>query len=339
MPSRSPFSSPRADRNRLSRRSFNLCLGAGVIAGPAAAIAQQSDLPIIGFVSAVGPSERHINAFLQGLADYGRRPGKHVRVEERYADGDVARLNAHIAELIRLGTRVFVAAGDNAMKLIQEQSPTAPIVVAAASNYGSLTMGGSISRPGGNVTGFALMSADLAAKRLQLLREIMPDLKLVTGLVNPTSVSAQSLEAYRNGARALGIEVRELAVTPTLDLDAAFRAEKAAGSRAIVAYRNFLFETRQADITAAVAASGLGSMFEERFYVKAGALMAYSVSLHDLFRSAAVHVVKILDGARPADLPIELPTRFELTVNQKTATALGLTIPPSILIRADEVIE
>jgi putative ABC transport system substrate-binding protein len=309
------------------------------MSAPCAPARAQQALPIVGFISAVGRTDRHIEAFHQGLIEHGRQPGRHVRIEERYADGDLERLRRQIAELIGLGTRVFVTAGDNAMLLIQAQAPQAAVVVAAAGNYGNLTLGGSISRPGGNVTGFALLSADLSAKRLQLLRDIMPALRRVSVLVNPTAPSAPPVEAYRSGAASLGIEVRVLEVTAGLDLTAAFATERAAGSDAIVAYRNYLFESRHDEIIRALAVSGLASAFEERFYVRAGALMAYSVLLPDLFRRAAGKVVKILDGARPADLPVELPTRFDLTVNARTAKALSLTIPPAILIAADEVIE
>lgn len=327
---------------RVHRRAVAFGLTASILPAGRRAHSQPAQQPIVGFVSAVGPSQRHIDAFRQGLGEHGRRQGQNIRIEERYAEGDIARLKRQIADLIALGTQVFVTAGDHAMALIQEQAPAAPIVVAAAGNYGNLTMGGSISRPGGNVTGFAVLSADLAAKRLQLLRDVIPGLKIVTVLINPVNPAGPTfpaVDAYRNGAKALGIAMRELPVTPGLDLTAALRNERSAGSGAVVAYRNFLFESRQADITAALAASGLASMFEERFFVKAGALMAYAVSLHDLFRRSAGHVAKILDGARPADLPIELPTRFELAVNLKTAAALGLTIPPTTLVLADEVIE
>lgn len=297
-------------------------------------------LPIIGIVSLATRSSRHIEAFVNGLTELGRVPGKHLQIEERYAAGDVSRLKDHIAGLLKLGTSIFLATGDNAMLIVQEQAPNAAIVVAPAGNYGNLTMGGTISRPGGNVTGFALLSADLAAKRLQLLGEVVPGTKRVTVLSSPQSVTPPlQIEAYRNAGQALGIEVRLLPIMPENDLVAAFAAEKAAGTQAIVGFRNFRFEARQSDITMALTTSALPSMFEERFYVKAGGLMAYTVDLSDLLRRAAGYVVKILDGAKPSALPIELPSRFELIINRTTVSALGLTIPPAILIRADEVIE
>lgn len=322
----------------VSRRAAALGLGASLLVRCSAARAQASKRPIIGFVSAVGPREGHIESFRQGISEQGRR-GEDVQIEERYAEGDLTRMKAQIADLIAMGTRIFVTAGDNAMLLVQAQDPSAAVVVAAAGNYGNLTMGGSISRPGGNVTGFAVLSADLAAKRMQLLRDIVPGMQTISVLLNPASPSAFPLEAYRNGANALGLVTRVVSVMPEVDLVTAFQGEREAGSQGVLCYRNFLFESRQADIIAALSASRLPSCFEESFFVKSGALLSYSPSLPDLFRRSAAHVVKILDGVRPADIPIELPTRFEIAINLKTARALQLEVPTSILFRADDVIE
>jgi putative tryptophan/tyrosine transport system substrate-binding protein len=296
--------------------------------------------PLVGFVSAVGRNAGHVAALEQGLREAGVEPGRTIDIAERHADGDLARMKGHIDELVKSGASVFVTAGDNAMRLIQDSAPRVPIVVAVLGNYGNVVIGGSLSRPPGNVTGFSNLSAELAAKRLDILREIVPGLTRVALLVNrQIANSTGQPEAYRNGARSLGIDLREVTVEQGNDIVVALAEAKAAGARGVVVYRNFLFETRHKGVLAAIAAAGLPSMFEERFFVEGGGLISYSTNLVDLFRRSGGYVARILAGARPGDLPIQLPTRFELVINGKTANALGLTIPPTLLAFADEVIE
>lgn len=327
----------------MDRRQIARCLAASaaVVASPFAARAQRAtQRPIVGFVSAVGRNDAHVAALATGLREAGFEPDRQLDLVERYAEGDLERLKHQIDELVRIGASVFVTAGDNAMRLIQERDPKAPVVVAVLGNYGNVVIGGSINRPPGNVTGFSNLSAELAAKRLDLLREMVSDLKHCALLVNPAVANAKGQpEAYRNAAASLGIKLAEINVGPGNDLTAALYVAKAAGARGLVVYRNFLFETRRADIAAAVTASALPAIFEERFFVEMGGLVSYSTNLTDLFHRSAAYVAKILKGAKPSDLPIQLPAKFEVVVNQRAAQALGLTISPSVLIRADEVIE
>ena len=296
--------------------------------------------PLIGFVSAVARNEEHSAAFEKGLRAAGLEPGQHVEVAERHAAGNLSLMQQHIDELVKLGTAVFVTAGDNAMRLVQERQPSAPIVVAVLGNYGNVVIGGSISRPPGNVTGFSNLSAELATKRLDILREIAPGLARFALLVNRQVASPTGQpDAYRNGAQSIGMTLREVTVDKDNDLADALREAKTGDVQGVVVYRNFLFEIRRADITAAIATAGLPSIFEERFFVEMGGLVSYSPSLPDLFRRSAGYVAKILAGANPSDLPIQLPTRFELVINGRTAKDLGLTIPPTLLTLADEVLE
>jgi putative tryptophan/tyrosine transport system substrate-binding protein len=323
----------------IDRRTL-LLGGAGVAAAAAAPAQTPPRRPLVGFVSAVGRNAEHVAALEQGLREAGVEPGRSVVIAERHADGDLARMKEHIAELAKAGASVFVTAGDNAMRLIQESAPAASIVVAVLGNYGNVVIGGNINRPPGNVTGFSNLSAELAAKRLDILRELVPGLNHVALLVNRLNASTSGQqEAHRNGARSLGTGLYEVPVDKSNDLVAALAEAKAAGVRGVVVHRNFLFETRQKDILAAIAAAGLPSMFEERFFVDGGGLISYSTNLVDLFRRSGGYVARILAGAKPSDLPIQLPTRFELVINGKTANTLGITIPPTLLTLADEVIE
>ena len=320
-------------------RRVLLALGMSVVVMPAS-LARAGQRPKIGFVSAVQRNAEHFAAFEAGLRESGLEPDRQLEILERYADGDLATVRRQIDELAGLGIAVFVTAGDNAMRLIRERAPKVPIVVAVLGNYGNVVLGGSISRPPGNVTGFANLSAELAAKQLDMLREIAPGLNSVAMLVNPNIANPTGQpDAYHNAAQSLGMTIRTLSVRPGMDLVAALREAKIAGAQGVVVYRNFLFETMQVEIAAAIAAVGLPSMFEERFYVDMGGLISYSTNLADLFRRSGSYVAKILAGTSPSELPVQLPSKFELVVNLKTAKTLGLEIPPSILLRADEVIE
>ena len=325
------------DRRRL------IALGPAIAASGIAARAGAQTTgraPVVGFVSAVGRSADHIGAFEAGLREAGLEPGRSVTIIERYADGNLDVLRRNIDEIAALSPAAFVTAGDNAMRLIQERSSNVPIIVAVLGNYGNVVMGGKINRPPGNTTGFSNLSAELAAKRLDLLRELVPGLDLVAFPFNPNVVNPTGQpEAYRNAAASLGIKLLNIAVEKATDFKAELMAAKAAGARGIVVYRNFLFETMRAELAAAIVASSLPSMFEERFYVTLGGLVCYSPNLADLFRRSAGYAAKVLAGTPTHELPIQLPTKFEMVLNLKAAEALRLTLPPTTLLRADEVIE
>jgi putative tryptophan/tyrosine transport system substrate-binding protein len=310
----------------IDRRTL-LTMAAAATTAPAVRAQSTPKRPIVGLISAVGRNVEQMTAFEAGLRENGLEPGRHLDIVERYAEGNIEKMRRQIQELAGLNPAVFVTAGDNAMRLIQERTPKVPIVVAVLGNYG-------------NVTGFANLSAELATKRLDILREVVPGLDHVVLLVNPNIVNPTGQpDAYRNAADSLRMTIRMLPVRPGMDVSAAIHDARDGGARGIVVYRNFLFETVRAEIAAAIASARLPSMFEERFFVDMGGLISYSTNLADLFRRSGGYVAKVLAGTTPGDLPVQLPSKFELVVNLKAAQALGLAIPPRLLVLADEVIE
>ena len=323
----------------MDRRTL-LALAASALAAPPLA-AQSGQRPKIGFVSAVDRNPQHYAAFETGLRESGMEPGRSLEILERYAGGSLERLRSQIDELAGLGTSVFVTAGDNAMQAIQERAPDVPIVAAVISNYGNVVLGGSINRPPGNVTGFSNLSAEMAVKRLDLLRKVVPGLDKVVILVNPRTISrgGRQAEAYVNSAQSLKIAVRLQPLGSRVELGAALRKARGEGAGGVIVFRNFLFETRRDEILAAIASAGLPSMFEERFYVERGGLISYSTNLVDLVRRAGGYAARVLAGTPASDLPIQLPTKFEMVVNAKAAKGLGLSLPNEILVSADEIIE
>jgi putative ABC transport system substrate-binding protein len=244
-----------------------------------------------------------------------------------------------IKELLGQGVSVFVTAGTNAARIIQEQSGTAAVVVASLDSLHTAGIA-SISRPAGNVTGFATLSTDLMLKRFELLGQVVPELRRIAVLWNAGSPTHPAFLAnLHEAARPLGIDLRPIPVARDTDLGADLRQERANGVQAIVSLRDFFFETQRIAIVQAALRAGLPSAFDERMYVDAGGLLSYSPNHADLFRRSAEYVVRILDGAKPTDLPIQLPTEFELVINLKTVRTLGLEAPAALLLQADEVIE
>jgi putative tryptophan/tyrosine transport system substrate-binding protein len=323
----------------IGRRKFLATLGAAA-AWPLAARAQQrSGVPAVAFISAASRNPSLIEAFERGLREQGRIPEQTIRIVERYARGDLNLMRDQISEVLGEGASVFVTAGANATRAIQELSNTASIVVA---NLDSFEAAGvtSINRPPGNVTGFATLGSELVLKRLEFLREMITDLQRVIILWNPSNATHPLyLAAIKKAPESLRFDLRPLPVAASTDLEAALRIERAAGAQAVIAFRDFTFETKRAEIVHAVMAAGLPSAFDERMFVDLGGLMSYSPSHRDLFRRSAEYVVKIIDGAKPTHLPIQLPTKFELVINLKTARALRLDVPLQLQQLADEVIE
>jgi putative ABC transport system substrate-binding protein len=323
-----------------TRRTVLATLSTGMIAWPWPLAAQSGPMvPSVCFFALAGRDRSLIEAFEQGLREQGRIPGETIRIVELYGEGSRERMRSQLAELFARGTRVFVTAGPNAARMVHEVSNEAAIVVASLESIEAAGVG-SISRPEGNVTGFATMGGELNLKRLELLREIKPGLRRVVAVVNPKNRDhPHRLAAAQHAARALGVELLITEIVSREAIDAGLKQASAAGAEAAIFFRDFLFETFRSDVVAAAAAAQLPAVYDESAFVQLGGLMSYSPSRPDLFRRSAEYVVKILDGAKPADLPIQLPTKFELAINLRTAKALGLAVPPTILLRADEVIE
>lgn len=319
---------------------FVLALVLSLVAAPLAADAQQAGkVPRIGFLSPGNATSVPTDAFRQGLRELGYVEGQNLVVVYRWADGDTARLPALAGELVRLRVDVLVAATNPAVLAARRATSTIPIVFAASSDPVGTGLVASLAHPGGNVTGLSLVTPELSGKRLQLLRETLPQLARVALLWNAGDPGmADRVTETKAAARQLGVTLHVEWVRDLAGLDRAFATLAQARPDAfLTTVEPFTGDHRQR-IVAFAAQQRLPAMYEERDFVDAGGLMAYGPNLAANYRRAATYVDKILKGTKPADLPVEQPTRFELVINLKTAQALGLTIPQSVLIRAEEVI-
>ena len=326
----------------MGRREFVALLGGAVAAWPLAAHAQQAEkLRAIGYLNpGSGPPAPGITALFDALAELGWIEGKNVVFERRYAENRLERLPELAAELVRLNVDVIVAIGTLGPLAAMRATSTIPIVMTAAGDPLGSGLVATLARPGGNVTGMSLMAPDLGGKRLELLKELLSGLARVAVLWNAANpYPAIVFKETQAAGRTLGIEVQSLEVRGPDDFDSAFEAARKQRPDALITVEDPLTFTYQKRIADFAVADQLPSLHGLRGDVVAGGLMSYGANIADLFRRAAGYVDKILKGAKPADLPVEQPTRFELVINLKTARALGLTIPPTLLARADEVIE
>ncbi len=318
--------------------SLILTLALGILLAPLAAEAQQAGkVNRIGFLRVGPPPTTWIEGFRQGLRELGYLEGQNVTIEYGLARS-VAQLPDVAAELVRLKVDVLVASGTPSVLPARNATSTIPVVFVAAIDPVATGVAASLARPGGNVTGVTAMHADLTGKRLELLKELLPKLSRIAVLVRATSpATAQYVQEAELAARTLGAQLQVLAVRDPRDFEGAFSAARGAG--ALLQVDDAMFTAHRTQLAELALKNRLPTMYGFRDMVEAGGLMAYGPHYGDLYRRAATHVGKILKGARPADLPVEQPTRFELVINLKTAKALGLTIPQSILIRADHVIQ
>jgi putative ABC transport system substrate-binding protein len=326
----------------IGRWKFLATLGGGAVAWPLAARAQQTGKThTIGLLSPASRSPSDLPALFDApLAELGWIEGKNLLVERRYAENRPERLPELAAELVRLNVDVIVAAGTLGPLAAKQATSTIPIVMTASGDPLGSGLVASLARPGGNVTGMSLMAPDLGGKRLELLKELLPRLARVAVLWNAANpYPAIVFRETQAAGRTLGIEVQSLEVRGPDDFDGAFEAARKQRPDALITVEDPLTFTYQKRIADFAVADQLLSLHGLRGDVVAGGLMSYGANIADLFRRAAGYVDKILKGAKPADLPVEQPTRFELVINLKTARALGLTIPPTLLARADEVIE
>jgi ABC-type uncharacterized transport system substrate-binding protein len=332
-------------RNRLKRRELITLLGGVAIAWPLAARAQQAvSVRRLGFLLPGGPRTTavrgQLEAFRQGLKEHGWFEGQNISIEYRYAEGREDALPAIAAALARLRLDVIVAEGTAAIQAAKTVTQTVAIVMATSADPVGTGLVANLNRPGGNITGLSLQNAELSGKRLQLLTEIVPGLARVAVLSNPLNPSiAPIVEQTKAAAQALGIETHVVEVQAPDKFESAFAAVAAAHAGALMVLPDPLLYGQHPRIVTFAAASHLPALFPEREVAEAGGLIAYGPSIPASFQRAAAYVDKILRGAKPADLPVEQPTTFELAVNLQTARAIGVTIPTSILVGADEVIE
>jgi ABC-type uncharacterized transport system substrate-binding protein len=314
-----------------------------ILATPLAANAQPAEkVHRIGRLSPGLPeSGPDLEAFRQGLRDLGYVEGQNLVIKSRYAEGKFERLPDLAAELVRSTVDVIVAIGGTAAtRAVQHATHTIPIVMAGGSDPVGDGLVASLARPGGNTTGLSNLSAEVPGKRLEILKETVPQSTRVAVLANPANPNhASAMHNLTGAAQALGLHLHIVELRSPDELDAAFAAMTRAGADALfVQGEPLLLDGLRWRIVDLAATSRLPTMYSWRMYVDAGGLMAYGPSLPDMHRRTATYVDKILKGAKPADLPVEQPMKFEFVINLKTAEALGLTIPPILLFRADEVI-
>jgi putative ABC transport system substrate-binding protein len=317
-----------------------------LLATPLAAVTAQprEKVPRVGYLTAGSQSDqgrqRRFEAFRQGLRELGYVEGQNIAIESRWAEGKDNRYPALTADLVRLKVDVIVAVGGAASKAAQQATRMIPIVMSLVNDPLESGLVPSLARPGGNVTGISLMAPDLVGKQFGVLKEVVPKLSRVALLRNPANpASAAQLREAEAAARALGVRLQTLEARSPQEIESAFAAMTRERAGALVVLTDSIFTNQRRQIAALAAERRLPAVYGNSEHAEAGGLVAYSANFLDLERRAATFVDKILKGAKPGDLPVEQPTKFELIVNLKTAKALGLTIPPSLLQRADQVIE
>jgi putative ABC transport system substrate-binding protein len=328
--------------DQLKRREFITLLG-GVATWPLAARAQQPAMPTIGFLSGRSlASDSHlVAAFRQGLKETGHVEGQNVAIEFRWAEGQFDRLPALAADLVGSKAAAIFAGGmDIAIRVVRTAITTTPTVFATGGDPVELGLVTSFNRPGGNATAVTVIAAALLPKRLELLREMVASSAVVAVLVNPNDPNAAPYTRdVQVAARTFGLQVSVVHAATERDFDTAFATLVNAGANALLVTTNALFINRREKIVALAARYAVPAIYDRREFSAAGGLMSYGASIIDQYRQSGVYIGKILHGVKAADLPVMQPTKFELVINLKTAKALGLEIPPSLLARADEVIE
>jgi putative tryptophan/tyrosine transport system substrate-binding protein len=312
-----------------------------LISAPPAEAQQPTQAPHIGFLSAVSPStiSARIEAFKHGLRELGYVEGKNIIIEWRYAEGKLELLSKFAAELVRLKVDIIVSAGPTVTRPAKEATVTLPIVMALDDDPVASGFVVSLARPGGNITGLSTLSPEISGKQLELLKETIPKLARVAVIGNSSRAgNAQMLKETELVGEALKVQLLSLEVRDLKDIATAFQEASNGRADAILVLRSPAFLSRRTQIAELAVKSRLPVIYPWSENVEDGGLMTYSVSVTDLFRRAATYVDKILKGRKPADLPVEQPTKFEFIINLKAAKQISLTIPPNVLARADRVI-
>ena len=325
-------------RKILSLLLIIVALGTGATAAEAQ---QAARVPRIGFLGSGSPSTNQhlIEAFRQGLRELGYVEGRNIAIEYRWAEGK-EDLPGLAAELVQLKVDIILTAGTPPIQAAQQATRTIPIVVAVAGDIVGMGFAASLARPGGNVTGLTLLSPELSGKRLELLKEIVPGMIRVAVLYNSSNpVSAPQLTETQVAARSLGVQLQSLGVRDANGFGSAFAAMTRERAGALMVLSDVMFFNQRTRIVSLATKGRLPAVFWRSEFTEAGGLLAYGPNVSDMYRRAATYVDKILRGTKPADLPVEQPMKFEFIINLKTAKQIGLTIPQSVLYRADKVIK
>jgi putative ABC transport system substrate-binding protein len=329
----------------IGRRQFISALGGAAAAWPLAAHAQQPALPVVGFLDTVpsddGYASSEVAAFRQGLKATGYVEGENVAIEYRWAENEPDRLPMLAADLVRQRVNAIVAISAPASVVASKATTTIPIVFLVPEDPVSLDLVTSLSRPGGNMTGVNIFAAELAAKRLELLRTLVPTAMRVAALLNPDepTIFAANLRDVEAAAGTMGLQLRVLNASTIADIDAAFATFASERPDALFISSGPFFSNRGVQLAQLATRYAVPAIHGSRSYPEVGGLMSYGTNLADAYHQVGVYTGSILKGARPADLPVVQSTKFELVINAETAKALGLTIPQTLLVAADEVIE
>jgi putative ABC transport system substrate-binding protein len=326
----------------MRRREFITLLGSAAVAWPLAARAQQQSMPVIGFLSRASADNRvsDVAAFKRGLQEAGFAEGQNVVIDYRWADDQIDRLPAMAADLVRRQVALIVAYGNFAVRPAKAATSTIPIVFAGGFDPIEIGVIASLNQPGGNITGVSFFANALDAKRLGLLRLVIPKATVIGALLNPDNASA-AIQArdLQAAARSIGVQLQIANASGESDFDRAFAGFVQQGAGGLLVGTDGFFQTHRMQLVALAARYAIPAIYQDRDMATAGGLMSYGASQNDAFRQAGIYAGRILKGEKPGDLPVQLPTKFELVINLKSAKMLGLTIPDGLLLAADEVIE
>jgi putative ABC transport system substrate-binding protein len=327
----------------MRRRNLMLLVGGAVASWPLAGTrAQQKAMPVIGFLGSLAPvpSAPLVAAFREGLSEIGFVDGQSVAIEYRWAEGRFDQLPTLAADLVNRNDDVITADAVISARAAKDATSTIPVVFISGGDPVERGLVASFARPGGNLTGVAIMVTELAPKRFELLSELVPQAGVIALLVNPNNVQTESvIKGVREAARAKAVQLQILKASREAEIDAAFGTLMQLHAGALVVGPDPFLNNRRVQLVALAARHIVPAIYEWRESVAAGGLISYGPNLAGVFRQLGIYAGKILKGAKPGDLPVQQPTKFELVINLNTAKALGLTVPPSILARADEVIE